>query len=50
MLVVEWLDGISEGYSDLLPSWWFEKEGGPASLTHDVLGPKGGAYGVLGAR
>jgi len=46
MLVVEWLDGVSEGYSDLLPSWWFEVGGDNSSLTHDVLGPKGGAYGV----
>jgi hypothetical protein len=42
MLVISWKSGESEGYSDLLPSHWFESDGNWSYVTHAVQGPKGG--------
>lgn len=39
MLVIEWK---SDGYKDLLPSWWFDTEGEWSLLTYDVQLPTGG--------
>ncbi|WOJ89750.1 HNH endonuclease signature motif containing protein [Methylocapsa polymorpha] len=40
MLVVYWRSGEEKGYSDLLPSYWFETDGVSPFLRHDVQGPK----------
>jgi hypothetical protein len=42
MIALYWKSGSSDGYTDLLPSWWFENDGEHASLRHDVEGPRGG--------
>jgi hypothetical protein len=42
MLVVEWLSGDSEGYSDLLPERWFEEEVRSPFVNHEILGPRDG--------
>lgn len=46
MLVIHWKAGDDAGYSDLLPSRWFETEGHWPTLRHDVEGPRGGRYHV----
>jgi hypothetical protein len=42
MLVIEWMSGESEGYSDLLPERWFKKDVRAPFMDHEVLGPRGG--------
>lgn len=39
MISIYWKSGDWKGYSDILPSWWFETERKVASLEYDVQGP-----------
>lgn len=39
MISIYWKSGDWKGYSDLLPSCWFETEGEQTSLEYDVQGP-----------
>lgn len=42
MIELLWKSGKAKGYTDLLPSDWFENEGHWRSLRHAVRGPRGG--------
>lgn len=39
MIAIYWKSGPSAGFTDLLPSWWFNDEGKRSGLEHDVLSP-----------
>jgi hypothetical protein len=42
MIAIYWNSGPWKGYTDLLPSWWFEDDGEHPSRLYDVQGPREG--------